>query len=946
MHEYLCCPIIFRTPTNNAQSTSLRIFNSNVRGILKNWNSIKQIELDKYDILLFNEIWQIKDYENLKIDGFVLANVYQRQENRGGGAIIFIREMLIYSKYDSPTTNGIIESTAILLNNLVIVSIYRPPSGNKTEFVDKLIEWIESQRGKLVYIAGDFNLNYKNNDIDYFRTIEENTECKPCITETTRVISNSCIDNVLTNCNGNHSVSSICIADHQGLISKISVNVEKKVSKRYSYRDMRDENWTKFGIEIDRISITGNNINEKWSKLLTDIKVAVENSFPIKYSKVKYKFEMSAGLLRSKHKKNKLLREYKAGRIQKEVYIRYNKLYRKLIFKEKESNFNKSITECGVDSKKKWRTLKEELKINTNKDEIDKLLVDNNIITDKKDIAKSFRDHFETCALKLADNIPDQGECEILIEQQPEWSFQKITRKDLLETIESLVPKASCGYDLLSNRMIKKEKNRFCNLTLDLINETITNGVFPEVLKIAKVLPIFKKGDKTNMTNYRPISLLPVLSKIVEKVLNKQITNKLDEYHLIDDNQYGFRTEHSTEDAVVKFVDQIERLLPNNKFVISIHIDVSKAFDSCNHEIMSKKLKKIGLSKVALDLMNSYMKDRVQEIWIETECGGRFVINIGVGQGTVLGPTLFKIYIMDMHLATKLFSLRFADDSNFVGYGTNKENTEKEINEELEKLHKWFCKNKLTLHPDKSRVIVYTKEKIINIKLGGKQLMRCGYGLQEEGVKFLGVIIDENLDWRLQMNSVKKKIGKGNYLLWRYKNSLTTGMKKTVYESFVRTHLTYCLPVWGAKKSGALTDLKKTLKRIWSKIGIRRQHTNTRLIEHKILKLEDELKLSEIKIIWRWNKSRLPLGLKDIIAERLGRNLRHRQFIRDRAWKQDSIAYRLATRVRKEIKEIEVARSKKGLVKKYRNNCFLIEYTQPCRIRNCLNCQNIRDVNQ
>ena len=150
----------------------------------------------------------------------------------------------------------------------------------------------------------------------------------------------------------------------------------------------------------------------------------------------------------------------------------------------------------------------------------------------------------------------------------------------------------------------------------------------------------------------------------------------------------------------------------------------------------------------------------------------------------------------------------------------------------------------------------------------------------------------------------------------------------------------------GAKKSGALTDLKKTIKRIWSKIGIRRQHTNTRLIEHKILKLEDELKISEIKMIWRWIKNRLPLGLKDIIIERFGRNLRHRQFIRDRAWKQDSIAYRLATRVRKEIEEIEVARSKKGLAKKYSNKCFLIEYAQPCRIRNCLNCQNIRDVNQ
>lgn len=216
--------------------------------------------------------------------------------------------------------------------------------------------------------------------------------------------------------------------------------------------------------------------------------------------------------------------------------------------------------------------------------------------------------------------------------------------------------------------------------------------------------------------------------------------------------------------------------------------------------------------------------------------------------------------------------------------------------------------------------------------------MRCGYGLQEEGVKFLGVLIDENLDWKLQIKHVQKKIGKGNYLLWRYKNRLTTQMKKVIYESFIRTHLTYCLSVWGAKKSAALTDLKKLIKKSWTKIGRRKQHSNERLIEHGILKLEDELKISEIKIIWRWEKKKIPLGLTSIIEERHTVNLRNRQFIRDRSWKQDSIAYRLATTAKSEIKEIEIARTKKALTKKYRNMTFLTKYNSACRIRNCFIC--------
>lgn len=290
-----------------------------------------------------------------------------------------------------------------------------------------------------------------------------------------------------------------------------------------------------------------------------------------------------------------------------------------------------------------------------------------------------------------------------------------------------------------------------------------------------------------------------------------------------------------------------------------------------------------------------------------------------------------------MFLSTNLFSMRFADDSNLVGKGNNKEDTEAFINLELEKLYNWFCKNKLTLHPDKSRYIVHTREKQINVKLGNKNLMRCGYGLQEEGVKFLGVIIDENLDWKLQIAHIKKKIGKGNYLLWRYKNKLSLNMKKTIYESFVRTHITYCLTVWGAKKTAQLSELKKLVKKIWTKIGPRFQHTNERLKTLNFLKIEDELFVAEIKLIWRWEKKKIPLGLSNILTEIQRVNLRNRKFVRQNSWKQDSIAYRIATRAIHEIKDITIAKSKKGLAKKYKLK-IVNDYNNVCRVRNCLYC--------
>ncbi len=925
------------TTTQHQRPSSFRIFTSNVRGLIKNWNKLQQIDITKYDILIFNEIWQIRDFENASITGFKIANVYQREQQRGGGVIIYIKEGYIAEKLDSPVINGVIETAAININNIIITAVYRPPGGNKIEFTESLTNWISQQLNKDIFISGDFNLNYKGNDKTYFDQIESSTGLKASITDVTRIESNSCIDNVLTNLTGSNVVSSICIADHQGLISTLNRNTER-VNNEYTYREMKEKNWINFSNEITKVTIRGTSINEKWSFLCTDIKSIIERVFPLKTSKKEYKFTMSQGLTKSKNKKNKLLKQYKRGLIEKERYIEYNKIYRKLIAKEQENSFREKMTQCGTDSKKKWKVLKEELKIHKTNEQIESIVVNNERVEGIDRISKAFKDHFETCAAKLANEVPNSGENEILTNQQEEWTFHEITEKQLTEIIDSMKPKASCGFDLLSNRMLKKEKKIFTKLLITLINDTLKGNIFPDVLKTAKVIPIFKKGDKTNLNNYRPISLLPIFSKVLEKAINLQITKKLDDLHIIDDDQYGFRTAHSTEDAVIKFIDYIEKAKKENKHVISIHIDVSKAFDSCNHEILKNKLHRIGLSGPSLELMASYMKDRIQELWIDNSCGGRFVINIGVGQGTVLGPTLFKIYIMDMYLSTGLFSLRFADDSNLIGKGNDRETTESYINSELHKLHQWFCRNKLTLHPDKSRYIIHTKDKLITIKLGGKKLMRCGYGLQEESVKFLGINIDENLDWIIHTKQIKKKIGKGNYLLWRYRNKLTDKMKETIYECFIRTHITYCISVWGAKKTNSLTDLKKLIKKSLTKIGKRKQHTNDRLKKHGILKIEDELKIAESKIIWRWEKGKIPLGLINIIEERTGNNLRNRQFSRNIRWDQNSIAYRLATRAKNEIQDIALARSKKGLAKKLKNKYLLTDYNTACRIRNCFIC--------
>ena len=288
---------------------------------MKNWDTIKQINTDNYDLLIFNEIWQIRDFELVLIDGFKISCIYQRRDQRGGGVMIFIRETIKFESIESICEQGIIETTSIKINNTIITALYRPPSGNKQRFVELLIEWTINQRERRILIAGDFNINYLNQDRAYFDKIENETGLSPCIKALTRLSSNTCIDNVITNINGRHTISNICIADHQGIDSKIKLNIVKTQPKKYKYREMSERNWNSFSNGLNHLRIRGQNVNDKWSNLCNDMKSLVESSFQEKSSKSPHKFSMSQGLLKSKNKKNKLLKKYQRGEIEKEVYM-------------------------------------------------------------------------------------------------------------------------------------------------------------------------------------------------------------------------------------------------------------------------------------------------------------------------------------------------------------------------------------------------------------------------------------------------------------------------------------------------------------------------------------------------------------------------------------------------------------------------------------------------
>ena len=274
--------------------------------------------------------------------------------------------------------------------------------------------------------------------------------------------------------------------------------------------------------------------------------------------------------------------------------------------------------------------------------------------------------------------------------------FEPITVDTISRIISGLKPKTSNGVDNLSNKLLKFVKNVISEPLSIIINQMLKLGISPDSLKISKVVPLYKKGDDSNLSNYRPISLLPSISKIFEK---EQLTTYLDNNNLIHNHQYGFRKRHSTEYAALHIVDYLNYEMDLKRTPINLYLDLSKAFDSLSHKILISKLKHYGICDIALKLMKSYLENRKQYVQFDTCTSDMKSICIGVPQGSILGPLLFFIYINNFPNSSKLFNfLMCADDTTLFCCleAIKSDNKELVLNNELQRVHSWLKANRLS----------------------------------------------------------------------------------------------------------------------------------------------------------------------------------------------------------------------------------------------------------
>ena len=383
---------------------------------------------------------------------------------------------------------------------------------------------------------------------------------------------------------------------------------------------------------------------------------------------------------------------------------------------------------------------------------------------------------------------------------------------EICNIAKNLKNKSSAGFDGISTKLLKQIIASISYPLSILFNQSFLTGTVPNKLKIARVIPIFKNGDKCNPINYRPISILPSISKLLEKAVAKRLNKFLDVNKLLSNPQHGFRTGHNTTTAITIALDFVTRALDNKKYCLGTFLDVSKAFDFIDHNILIKKLFNYGIRGISLSWFQNYLNDRSQYVTLNDITSSILPVLYGIPQGSILGPILFLLYVNDLPNVDKLVEfVLYADDTTILISSNSLNDLFINSNSILAKVAEWFACNRLSINYKKTDYLLFHISQIINtdliLKLDNNILER------KNDIKFLGLILDYKLSWSEHINLLYKKLSQDIALLKLASYSLPQESLLSLYYAFFYSHIIYGIEFWSASNVTSQVPIKLLQKR-------------------------------------------------------------------------------------------------------------------------------------
>ena len=503
-------------------------------------------------------------------------------------------------------------------------------------------------------------------------------------------------------------------------------------------------------------------------------------------------------------------REPNNATVEQAYKLARNKVSRK-IQNSKKMHEEAYFTEHQSDIKKTWEGLRKLVNVKKSvRFSIAQLNVNGKIIDEPAMIAEKLNNFFVNVGPETEKNVPRvpnaSPEKYLKNRNQFQLIIAHISQEEIMTLINAL-PNKGTGPTSIPLRLLKDIVDLIITPLCHIINLSFSTGIFPDVLKVSKVVAIHKGGSTQEVNNFRPISLLSIFDKIIEKLMHKRMYEFFEEHDILYKFQFGFRKKMSTAHSLVEITEEIKESIDNGKYGCGIFIDLKKAFDTVNHRILLTKLEHYGIRGVLLKWFESYLSNRKQYVYHNGIASDMKEITCGVPQGSVLGPLLFLIYVNDLpNISEKLRFFLFADDTNIYYDSEDLIELEKTVNHELRKLSQWLNINRLALNVGKTNFVIFRANKKIyhNVTL----ILNRKAIEQKDHVKYLGVLMDEHLNWKKQIANVTKKISRGIGILAKLRSYLDPKILRNIYYSIVYSHLSYGVEAWG---SACASDLEKIL---------------------------------------------------------------------------------------------------------------------------------------
>ena len=892
--------------TLQTKNSTLNILHLNVHSLPNKCSDLKELadllkcNQKNIDLILLCETF-INDVNlsQCKLPGFKLEEKHRITKSKGGVAVL-VNDQLRYKPRNDLDIfkEGKFESCFIEIickgKNVIAGEVYRIPGTDEKEFLEDykiLVEKI-SKENKEIIIGTDQNLDYLkiNRHKNTAKFLETNLAAglTPTINKPTRITHSSAtlIDNIyISNGLCDDTTSAILlsdISDHFPCLCLIGNNriPDKRNPLVFKARKLSNESMQNISNDlglVDWAILDTLDANKSYDYISEKISASLDQFSPertvtIPYNRIIREPWMTQDLLKMGTEKSKLYR--KCIGVDKtnpkyQAYIANRNLYNTTKRQAKRTYFGEKIEEFRRNSKKLWGILNLIIgKCHDKSLSPDSFLIDGKMTTNPMVISDGFCNYFSNVGKNLAAKIPNSRKSfqDYLGNDNVNDNFflMPTTEYEVEKLILTLPSKTSSGYDSVSNILLKELSSVLKGPLATVFNKSISDGVFPEKMKISEIVPLYKSKEKHIQSNYRPIALLPVMSKVLEKIVYNRLYSFLTKKNILFESQYGFRKDHNTIHAVSELIGNIVKGFDNKKIAAAIFLDLSKAFDTLKHSTLLAKLEHYGVRGLALQWFTSYLSNRKQYVkYNETKSKFNTIdLEYGVPQGSVLGPLLYLIFCNDLHkVLEKTSIIMFADDTTI--YATNEDLTQliSSLKHDFELVIDWFKANKLSLNLAKTNYVIFSP-KNTNIDYANAELVLDGEAIKPVYLaKFLGIFVDNHITWKSHIEHLCSQLSKGLYILKNSKNYIPNWARKMLYYSFFYSHITYGLLLWGPMCTKANHKrIEKSQKRAVRLINNTNYnaHTNPLFKASKILKFEDCVQLELCKQGAKFSKNLLP----------------------------------------------------------------------------------------